>query len=637
PSVNASSSSTAANRRDSLTASLASGRSTPSAASAASASALAAAAIESAAAAAAAEAEKEAALLAASDARSARDAALAECRRLALTVESLAVVCGYAARIDGFNAPLWRRAVEHLRRQLEAQRLELTERAKLEIESVRTAHAEQLSALAQQHQTTLDQQQALHSQELQSIAEQNSKAMHDSEQRHEVKLSDQASKFEAAIAELQSQLSMTQFESASLKEKVYASDAKILEITEEFQQKLSAKTQPTESKAVSTDLEFHSLSMEVCAEELQESYSEILESHPVKSESHPEKLDSHLEKSESHQEKSESHQEKSESHPEKSESHQDKSESHPEKSESHPEKSESHQEKSESHPEKSESHPKKSESHPEKSESQTKDPDFPMPLCESIAETPESSIQLRHGGSVRSSASSTNQRQSQARVSSVLDGDERPIAPLVQMQSPSGSAVSALQAEVAELQAALASYRNLPDEIASLKSVLELRTREVSEQRKQRMEAEERLAGMKEMREKAVQMQCKIENLEAILAMKTENEKLLHEKHQMLLRKFDQEYKAKSRLSMNYEELKFKMETLEQNYMSQSMAAISLSDTPPLPSGENHSQQQQQQATSLSGVMTRSLYRGIRHDREKRKTIATAAAAWHSASGDGAG
>uniref|UniRef100_A0A1I8F9H6 RxLR effector candidate n=1 Tax=Macrostomum lignano TaxID=282301 RepID=A0A1I8F9H6_9PLAT len=114
--------------------------------------------------------------------------------------------------------PLWRRAVEHLRRQLEAQRLELTERAKLEIESVRTAHAEQLSALAQQHQTTLDQQQALTAKkELQSIAEQNSKAMHGP-----------ANSRRLLPTELQSQLSMTQFESASLKEKVYASDAKIL-------------------------------------------------------------------------------------------------------------------------------------------------------------------------------------------------------------------------------------------------------------------------------------------------------------------------------------------------------------------------------------------------------------------------
>uniref|UniRef100_A0A1I8IJA5 Coiled-coil domain-containing protein 67 n=1 Tax=Macrostomum lignano TaxID=282301 RepID=A0A1I8IJA5_9PLAT len=165
---------------------------------------------------------------------------------------------------------------------------------------------------------------------------------------------------------------------------------------------------------------------------------------------------------------------------------------------------------------------------------------------------------------------------------------------------------------------AISAYKDLPDEIDSLKTVLELKQREIAELRSEKAELQEKLGSLADVKEANRQLQYKLENLEALIQLKTDNEKILQEKHQQLMRKFDQESRAKTRLSMNYDELKFKMEAMQLQResppeLSMSMpAALSTEDL------SSDSGQQQQQP-----VMTRSLHgRGLQHDRQKRKTIA---------------
>uniref|UniRef100_A0A1I8JQM7 DMAP1 domain-containing protein n=1 Tax=Macrostomum lignano TaxID=282301 RepID=A0A1I8JQM7_9PLAT len=130
----------------------------------------------------------------------------------------------------------------------------------------------------------------------------------------------------------------------------------------------------------------------------------------------------------------------------------------------------------------------------------------------------------------------------------------------------------------------------------------------------------------------------------------------LHDRYQQLVKRLDQENKAKSKISMNYDELKFKLESIER---AQSMADLSLSVTSPRgfstlgggpafsgPEGRGGGSSGAEDSDSAAGssLMSRSMYvpssggtsgggggsggaarrRGLQHDRNKRRTISTA-------------
>ncbi|XP_052283453.1 restin homolog isoform X2 [Dreissena polymorpha] len=110
-----------------------------------------------------------------------------------------------------------------------------------------------------------------------------------------------------------------------------------------------------------------------------------------------------------------------------------------------------------------------------------------------------------------------------------------------------------------KVQCALAPYRSLPQEIESLKTVLEMKNEEINKLRTHNIELQKKLEELPVAREQIISLQQKKENLEAIISMKTDHEKVLHERCQSLMRKYDKESRANKRLSMDYEELMWKL------------------------------------------------------------------------------
>ncbi|XP_069129978.1 restin homolog isoform X2 [Argopecten irradians] len=110
-----------------------------------------------------------------------------------------------------------------------------------------------------------------------------------------------------------------------------------------------------------------------------------------------------------------------------------------------------------------------------------------------------------------------------------------------------------------KVQMALAPFRNMPEEIRSLKLVVEMRNEEIQKLRQRNIQLEKQVEELAATKEKVNSLQQKLENSEAILSMKTDHEKQLHGKCQILMRKYDKENKANKRLSMDYEELMWKM------------------------------------------------------------------------------
>ncbi|XP_055958624.1 restin homolog isoform X3 [Patella vulgata] len=110
-----------------------------------------------------------------------------------------------------------------------------------------------------------------------------------------------------------------------------------------------------------------------------------------------------------------------------------------------------------------------------------------------------------------------------------------------------------------KVQMALAPYRHLPEEVESLKTVVEMRNEEIMKLRKVNMDLEKQLDELPIAREKIISLQQKIENLDAIVNIKSGHEKQLHDKVQILMTKYAKESKANKRLSMDYEELMYKL------------------------------------------------------------------------------
>lgn len=100
----------------------------------------------------------------------------------------------------------------------------------------------------------------------------------------------------------------------------------------------------------------------------------------------------------------------------------------------------------------------------------------------------------------------------------------------------------------------------LAQEIESLKVVLELRNQEIGKLRAQNVIQDTQLQELTEAKQKIHQLKLKLENSEAIVHMKSDYERELAEKHTTLLRRYSKESKVNKQLSMNNEELMWKLE-----------------------------------------------------------------------------
>ncbi|XP_036367490.1 uncharacterized protein LOC115222505 isoform X3 [Octopus sinensis] len=106
---------------------------------------------------------------------------------------------------------------------------------------------------------------------------------------------------------------------------------------------------------------------------------------------------------------------------------------------------------------------------------------------------------------------------------------------------------------------ALEVYNHLPQEIDSLKAVIDMKNTEIQNLNKENGNLRTQAAEIQPALEKITLLQQKIENLEAILQIKTDHEKQLNEKCQSLMRKFNKENRANKRMSMEFDKLKWHM------------------------------------------------------------------------------
>lgn len=110
-----------------------------------------------------------------------------------------------------------------------------------------------------------------------------------------------------------------------------------------------------------------------------------------------------------------------------------------------------------------------------------------------------------------------------------------------------------------KVQQALVPYKHLPQENDSLRTVVDMKNDEIHELRRQKMELIKQLEELPPAREQIRSLTQKLENLEAIIALKGDYEKQLSAKYADMTRRFDRESKANKRLSMNNEELAFRL------------------------------------------------------------------------------
>ncbi|XP_041357464.1 uncharacterized protein LOC121374428 [Gigantopelta aegis] len=164
---------------------------------------------------------------------------------------------------------------------------------------------------------------------------------------------------------------------------------------------------------------------------------------------------------------------------------------------------------------------------------------------------------------------------------------------------------------------ALQPYQNLPKEIESLKTVVEMRNEEIQKLRLKNMDLEKHLEELPIVQEKLISCQQKIENLEAIVNIKTDHEKQLHGKCQNLMKKYDKESKTNKRLSMDYEELMWRM-IQESSTSSDNVYHRQISHSPPS-SGKSSPDPVRKGLTSTAGDAEATLRRCYGDDSFERR------------------
>ncbi|PIK44357.1 hypothetical protein BSL78_18779, partial [Apostichopus japonicus] len=118
-----------------------------------------------------------------------------------------------------------------------------------------------------------------------------------------------------------------------------------------------------------------------------------------------------------------------------------------------------------------------------------------------------------------------------------------------------------------KVQAAIAQLKHLPEEVESLKTVLAMKNQEVQEMRIKMVDLEKQVAEIPAKDDKIKQLQAKVEDLSAMVECKIVYERQLSSEQVTLRENFEKETNANKRLSMEKEELIWR---LNQNQTGQS-------------------------------------------------------------------
>ncbi|GBM72744.1 Microtubule-associated tumor suppressor candidate 2 [Araneus ventricosus] len=113
---------------------------------------------------------------------------------------------------------------------------------------------------------------------------------------------------------------------------------------------------------------------------------------------------------------------------------------------------------------------------------------------------------------------------------------------------------------------------DLEKEVESLKTVLEMKNKELHTLRVQNLEMEKQLEELPLAREKIKMLQARAEDLEALMIEKTKLERKLSTENQHIRDTYERESKVNKRLSMENEELLWRIRQAEQSFLSDSFS-----------------------------------------------------------------
>ncbi|XP_003723808.2 uncharacterized protein LOC763960 isoform X2 [Strongylocentrotus purpuratus] len=111
----------------------------------------------------------------------------------------------------------------------------------------------------------------------------------------------------------------------------------------------------------------------------------------------------------------------------------------------------------------------------------------------------------------------------------------------------------------AKVQAAISQYKHLPDEVASMKAVMEIKNQEIHELRIAKMALQKEHDLIERKDEKIKNLTAKVEDVQALMQRKTEYERHLSTEHVTLRASYERESSVNKRLSMENEELMWKL------------------------------------------------------------------------------
>ncbi|CAL1283163.1 unnamed protein product [Larinioides sclopetarius] len=113
---------------------------------------------------------------------------------------------------------------------------------------------------------------------------------------------------------------------------------------------------------------------------------------------------------------------------------------------------------------------------------------------------------------------------------------------------------------------------DLEKEVESLKAVLEMKNKELHTLRVQNLEMEKQMEELPLAREKIKMLQARAEDLEALMIEKTKLERKLSTENQQIRDTYERESKVNKRLSMENEELLWRIRQAEQSFLSESFS-----------------------------------------------------------------
>lgn len=111
----------------------------------------------------------------------------------------------------------------------------------------------------------------------------------------------------------------------------------------------------------------------------------------------------------------------------------------------------------------------------------------------------------------------------------------------------------------AKVQAAVAQFKHLPEEVESLKTVLGMKNQEIQDMRIKILDLEKEVATIPEKNDKIKRLEAKVEDLNALVETKIVYERQLSSEQVALRENFERETNANKRLSMENEELMWKL------------------------------------------------------------------------------